>query len=92
MAHNRLMKVNNENGEPTKAWRFSAMKKWHVNWEIRHIKVQFENEDIEFKPLSSDCKVCHEFIGGYIFTSMRSKDQKQALDEELFHRLTGGWG
>jgi len=33
------------------------MKKWHVNWEIRHIKVQFDTEDIEFKPLSADCKV-----------------------------------
>lgn len=39
VAYNRLMKVNNDNGEVTKTWRFSSMKKWHVNWEIRHIKV-----------------------------------------------------
>ncbi|KAI1719447.1 FERM central domain-containing protein [Ditylenchus destructor] len=91
VAHNRLMKINKENGESTKTWRYSGMKKWHVNWEIRHIKIQFDNEDIEFKPISADCKVVHEFIGGYIFVSLRSKDQKQALDEEGFHKLTGGW-
>lgn len=39
VANNRLMKVNSDTGESTKTWRFSAMKKWHVNWEIRHIKV-----------------------------------------------------
>lgn len=92
VAHNRIMKVNSDNGESTKTWRFSGMKKWHVNWEIRHIKVQFDTEDIEFKPFSADCKVVHEFIGGYIFMSLRSKDQNQTLDEEGFHRLTGGWG
>uniref|UniRef100_A0A1I7ZYZ7 FERM domain-containing protein n=1 Tax=Steinernema glaseri TaxID=37863 RepID=A0A1I7ZYZ7_9BILA len=55
------------------------------------LQIQFEDGDIEFKPLSADCKVVHEFIGGYIFLSMRSKDQNQALNEELFHKLTGGW-
>uniref|UniRef100_A0A914E7L5 PH domain-containing protein n=1 Tax=Acrobeloides nanus TaxID=290746 RepID=A0A914E7L5_9BILA len=89
VAYNRLMKINSDNGESNKTWRFSSMKKWHVNWEIRHIKAQFDNDDIEFKPISADCKVVHEFIGGYIFVSMRSKDQKQTLDEEGFHRLTG---
>uniref|UniRef100_A0A914LXZ4 PH domain-containing protein n=3 Tax=Meloidogyne TaxID=189290 RepID=A0A914LXZ4_MELIC len=92
VAHNRIMKINSDNGEATKTWRFAGMKKWHVNWEIRHIKVQFDTEDIEFKPLSADCKVVHEFIGGYIFMSLRSKDQNQTLDEEGFHKLTGGWG
>ncbi|TKR67088.1 hypothetical protein L596_023292 [Steinernema carpocapsae] len=91
IACNRLMRVNMDNAEVLKTWRFSGMKKWHVNWEIRHLKIQFEDEDIEFKPLSADCKVVHEFIGGYIFLSMRSKDQNQALNEELFHKLTGGW-
>jgi kindlin 2 len=92
VAHNRLMKVNANNGESTKTWRFAQMLKWHVNWEVRRIKIQLDNEDIEFKPLSADCKVVHEFIGGYIYVSMRSKEQNQALDEEKFHKLTGGWG
>ena len=36
-------------------------------------------------------QIVHEFIGGYIFVSMRSKDKKQTLDEEGFMQLTGGW-
>ncbi|PIO62967.1 FERM central domain protein [Teladorsagia circumcincta] len=89
VAINRLVKMNMDNGESIKTWRFANMKKWHVNWEIRHLKIQFEDEDIEFKPLSADCKIVHEFIGGYIFLTMRSKEQNQTLNEELFHKLTG---
>ena len=44
-----------------------------------------------FQCLSADCKVIHEFIGGYIFLSMRSKESNQQLNQELFHKLTGGW-
>ncbi|EJW86550.1 hypothetical protein WUBG_02538 [Wuchereria bancrofti] len=91
IAFNRIMRMNIDTGESLKTWRFSTMKKWHVNWEIRHLKIQFEDEDIEFKPLSADCKVAHEFIGGYIFLSLRNKEQNQTLNEELFHKLTGGW-
>uniref|UniRef100_A0A0K0EMK2 PH domain-containing protein n=1 Tax=Strongyloides stercoralis TaxID=6248 RepID=A0A0K0EMK2_STRER len=91
VAVNRLMKINPDNGESTKTWRFSNMKKWHVNWEIRELMIQFDGEDVNFKPLSADCKVVHEFIGGYIFLQMRSKEKSQTLDEELFHSLTGGW-
>ncbi|KAE9556784.1 hypothetical protein FO519_000190 [Halicephalobus sp. NKZ332] len=83
--------VNPDNGECIKPWPFTKMKKWHVNWEIRHLKIAFDNEDIDFKPLSADCKIVHEFIGGYIFVSMRSKEKKQTLDEEGFMQLTGGW-
>ncbi|CAJ0569841.1 unnamed protein product, partial [Mesorhabditis spiculigera] len=92
IANNRIVKFNQENGDTLKTWRYTSMKKWHVNWEIRHLKVQFNEEDIEFKPLSADCKVVHEFIGGYIFVSMRSKEQSQTLNEEMFQQLTGGWG
>ncbi|VDN07026.1 unnamed protein product [Thelazia callipaeda] len=91
IAFNRIMRMNVDTGESLKTWRFSTMKKWHVNWEIRHLKIQFEDEDVEFKPLSADCKVAHEFIGGYIFLSLRNKEQNQNLNEDLFHKLTGGW-
>lgn len=91
VTYNRMMKLNLDTGETLKTWRFSSLKKWHVNWEIKHIFVQMEDEEIEFSCLSADCKVVHEFIGGYIFLSMRSKDQNQTLNEELFHKLTGGW-
>lgn len=50
-----------------------------------------DGKNVIFKCLSADCKVVHEFIGGYIFLSMRSKEVNQQLDEELFHKLTGGW-
>lgn len=53
--------------------------------------VQFEDSSIVFSVLSADCKVIHEFIGGYIFLSMRSKDSNQSLNEELYHKLTSGW-
>jgi kindlin 2 len=64
---------------------------WNVNWEVKHMMVQFEEGNIIFSCLSADCKVIHEFIGGYIFLSMRSKEANQTLNEELFHKLTGGW-
>lgn len=48
-------------------------------------------EKTVFNCLSADCKVIHEFIGGYIFLSMRSKEANQTLNEEQFHKLTGGW-
>ena len=53
--------------------------------------VEFDEEKVVFSCLSADCKVVHEFIGGYIFLSMRAKDVNQTLNEELFHKLTGGW-
>lgn len=64
---------------------------WNVNWGIKCMMIQFQNENVVFSCQSADCKVVHEFIGGYIFMSMRSKETNQTLNEELFHKLTGGW-
>lgn len=91
IANNRLMRLDPHTGDHIKTWRFSTMKAWNVNWEIKHMMVQFEEGNIIFSVQSADCKVVHEFIGGYIFLSMRSKDANQQLDEESFHKLTGGW-
>ena len=88
---NKLMRLDVNNGDHIKTWRFNSMKTWKVNWEIRQMLVSFEEEDVQFSVLSADCKVVHEFIGGYIFLSMRSKEANQSLDEELFHKLTSGW-
>ena len=68
-----------------------SFQAWNVNWEVKHMMVQFEEENVVFSCLSADCKVVHEFIGGHIFLSMRSKEANQTLNEELFHKLTGGW-
>lgn len=85
------MRMDAHTGDHLKAWNFSTMKSWNVNWEIKQMQVQFEDEYVKFQCLSADCKVVHEFIGGYIFLSMRSKEASQTLNEELFHKLTGGW-
>lgn len=91
VAFNRLMRMEFNTGDHIKTWRFNTMKAWNVNWEVKQMMVQFEEENVAFSCLSADCKVVHEFIGGYIFLSMRSKDQNQSLNEDLFHKLTGGW-
>lgn len=92
VAANRVMRMNLQTGDHIKTWRYSTMKAWNVNWETRHMMIQFEDDkNVIFQCLSADCKVIHEFIGGYIFLSMRSKDSNQQLNQELFHKLTGGW-
>lgn len=92
VASNRVMRMNLQTGDHIKTWRYSTMKAWNVNWETRHMMIQFEDDkNVIFQCLSADCKVIHEFIGGYIFLSMRSKNSNQQLNAELFHKLTGGW-
>ncbi|XP_066495220.1 fermitin family homolog 1 isoform X2 [Tiliqua scincoides] len=91
ISYNRLIRIDMTTGDPITTWRFSNMKQWNVNWEIRQVAIEFDqNVSIAFACLSADCKVVHEYIGGYIFLSTRSKDQNETLDEDLFHKLTGG--
>uniref|UniRef100_A0A7N8YLB8 FERM domain containing kindlin 1 n=1 Tax=Mastacembelus armatus TaxID=205130 RepID=A0A7N8YLB8_9TELE len=91
ISYNRLIRLDMSTGLPVTTWRFANMKQWNVNWEIRQVTIEFDqNVTIAFCCLSCDCKVVHEFIGGYIFLSTRAKDQNETLDEELFHKLTGG--
>ncbi|XP_061785168.1 fermitin family homolog 1 isoform X1 [Nerophis lumbriciformis] len=91
ISYNRLIRFDMSTGLPITTWRFANMKQWNVNWEIKQVTIEFDqNVTIAFCCLSCDCKVVHEFIGGYIFLSTRSKDQNETLDEELFHKLTGG--
>ncbi|NWJ03093.1 FERM1 protein, partial [Crypturellus undulatus] len=91
VSYNRLIRIDIATGDPITTWRFSNMKQWNVNWEIRQVAIEFDqNVSIAFTCLSADCKIIHEYIGGYIFLSTRSKGQNEALDEDLFHKLTGG--
>ncbi|XP_040837138.1 fermitin family homolog 1 [Ochotona curzoniae] len=91
VSYNRLIRIDAVTGVPITTWRFTNMKQWNVNWEIRQVAIEFDqNVSIAFTCLSADCKVVHEYIGGYIFLSTRSKDQNETLDEDLFHKLTGG--
>ncbi|XP_014100854.1 unc-112-related protein [Bactrocera oleae] len=91
VAHNRIMRMDLNTGDHIKTWRYNTMKAWNVNWGIKCMMIQFHDETVVFSCQSADCKVVHEFIGGYIFMSMRSKENNQTLNEELFHKLTGGW-
>ena len=52
--------------------------------------IHCEDEMVVFSCCGFDVKVIHEFIGGYIFLSMR-KDVNSPPEEELFFKLTGGW-
>ncbi|KAM6164711.1 fermitin family homolog 1 [Rhynchocyon petersi] len=91
ISYNRLIRIDAATGIPITTWRFTNMKQWNVNWEIRQVAIEFDqNVSIAFTCLSAHCKVVHEYIGGYIFLSTRSKDQNETLDEDLFHKLTGG--
>ncbi|KAM8947625.1 fermitin family homolog 1 [Pelodytes ibericus] len=91
VSYNRLIRIDIATGDPITTWRYSNMKQWNVHWEMQQVTVDFDpNISVIFKCLSANCKVVHEYIGGYIFLSTRSKDQNETLDEDLFHKLTGG--
>uniref|UniRef100_A0A5S6JU75 Protein lin-54 homolog n=1 Tax=Xenopus tropicalis TaxID=8364 RepID=A0A5S6JU75_XENTR len=92
ITYNRLIRMDAGTGDAIKTWRFSNMKQWNVNWEIKMVTVEFADEmRLSFICAEVDCKVVHEFIGGYIFLSTRAKDQNESLDEEMFFKLTSGW-
>lgn len=91
ISYNRMIRIDMSSGLPVTTWRFANMKQWDVNWDKGQVTVEFDqNVIIAFRCVSCECKVVHEFIGGYIFLSTRSKDQNETLDEELFLKLTGG--
>ncbi|XP_072907433.1 fermitin family homolog 1 isoform X2 [Hemitrygon akajei] len=91
ISYNRLIRIDMATKDPVVTWRYSNIKQWNVNWEIRQVEIEFDQSmAIALTCLSADCKIVHEYIGGYIFLSTRSKDQNETLDEELFHKLTGG--
>ncbi|XP_068614338.1 fermitin family homolog 3-like [Brachionichthys hirsutus] len=88
---NRLIRIDLGVGDVVKSWRYNNMKQWNVNWDIRQVAIEFEgNINIAFSCVTADCKIVHEFIGGYIFMSTRSQDKSDTLNEALFHKLTGG--
>ncbi|KAF3693986.1 Fermitin family -like protein 3 Kindlin-3 Unc-112-related protein 2 [Channa argus] len=91
IAPNRLIRIDLGVGDVVKTWRYNNMKQWNVNWDIRQMAIEFEgNVNIAFSCVTADCKIVHEFIGGYIFMSTRSREKSEILNEELFHKLTGG--
>ncbi|KAM4720746.1 fermitin family homolog 3 [Rhinophrynus dorsalis] len=92
IASNRLIRIDLNVGDVVKTWMYNNMKQWNVNWDIRQVSIEFtEHINVAFTCVSAPCKVVHEYIGGYIFMSTRAKDGgSKGLNEELFHKLTGG--
>ncbi|XP_012690302.1 fermitin family homolog 3 [Clupea harengus] len=91
IANNRLIRIDLSVGDVVKTWRYNTMKQWNVNWDIRQVRIEFNgNVNIAFSCVTADCKIVHEYIGGYIFMSTRSRELSNTLNEELFHKLTGG--
>ncbi|KAJ8282838.1 hypothetical protein COCON_G00053570 [Conger conger] len=91
IANNRLIRIDLGVGDVVKTWRYNNMRQWNVNWDIKQVAIEFDgNINIAFSCVTANCKIVHEYIGGYIFMSTRSREQSETLNEELFHKLTGG--
>ncbi|BFZ07663.1 hypothetical protein BsWGS_10702 [Bradybaena similaris] len=91
VASNRIIRMDLNTGDSLKTWRYNTLQSWHVNWEVENVILDFDTEKVTFASMECSCKTIHEFIGGYIFLSMRASDKNQSLNEEMFHKLTGGW-
>lgn len=66
---------------------------WLYFWDVSLYQVAIEfdgNINIAFSCVNADCKIVHEYIGGYIFMLTRARETSDILNEELFHKLTGG--
>ncbi|XP_065832444.1 unc-112-related protein-like [Oscarella lobularis] len=90
ITYNRIIRMDINTHEHKKTWRYSAMRAWNINWEIKEMRIEHEDNSFSFSCQSADLKVVHEYIGGYIFLSMRESDEDE-LDVEMFLKLTGGW-
>ncbi|KAK1335492.1 hypothetical protein QTO34_003278 [Cnephaeus nilssonii] len=91
IANNRLIRIDLAVGDVVKTWRFSNMRQWNVNWDIKQVAIEFdEHINVAFSCVSASCRIVHEYIGGYIFLSTRERARGEELDEDLFLQLTGG--
>lgn len=87
---NKVTRIEVNSRQVMKSWRYLVMKNWNVNWETKEMIISCEGDDVAFSLVDGDVRLVHEFIGGYIFLSMR-KDVNAPLDDEMFYKLTGGW-
>ncbi|VDP85219.1 unnamed protein product [Echinostoma caproni] len=81
--------VSPHSGEVLRAWNFTDLRSWNVNWDAGKVLLDFRSEQISFRPLCTNCKTIVEFIGGYVFLSQRTPEKSQECNERQFHRLTG---
>lgn len=79
-----------QTGHLQRSWPYNTMIDWNINWEVKKLEINFNEEKIEFECKNADVKIIHEFIGGYIYMSMRA-NMGTDVDYEMLLKLTGGW-
>uniref|UniRef100_A0A663FIF9 FERM domain containing kindlin 3 n=1 Tax=Aquila chrysaetos chrysaetos TaxID=223781 RepID=A0A663FIF9_AQUCH len=85
----RLLRLDPGTGSVTRAWRYSALRQWNVNWDTQQVTLELEGEvTLALCVLSAPCQALHEFLGGYL--CLGGRQPGQPLDLRLFHKLTGG--
>ncbi|CAL8089826.1 unnamed protein product [Calicophoron daubneyi] len=80
--------ISPQSGDVIRAWNFSDLRSWNVNWDAGKVILDFRSGQLSFRPLCTNCKTIVEFIGGYVFLSQRNPEKSQECNERLFHRLT----
>lgn len=99
----KIYLIDPNTGHTTASWKYQSLFDWKVNWEVKQMCINFRSEEsasssktqlLEFDCLSADCKIIHEFIGGYIYMSLRHKKSSngsyvQCFDQKAFLELTG---
>jgi hypothetical protein len=62
------------------------MQSWNVNWGIKQFKMQFDQDELIFICLNCDPTILHEYIGGYIYLSLRETSSTD--NSNIFYKLT----
>lgn len=84
----RLIRYSND-FKLLKQWRLNAIKTWSVNWDTKQFNVEFDDETLYFQCLLNlNPKILNEFIGAYIFLSLRTNTNESNFNHDLFFELT----
>uniref|UniRef100_A0A8V5GCX8 Uncharacterized protein n=1 Tax=Melopsittacus undulatus TaxID=13146 RepID=A0A8V5GCX8_MELUD len=81
----RILRMEPSTGAVIRAWRYSSLRRWNVNWDSRQLEGDLT---LALSVLSAPCQTLHEFLGGYVCLGGRRPGQ--GLDQRLFLQLTGG--
>ncbi|PAA80031.1 hypothetical protein BOX15_Mlig029525g1 [Macrostomum lignano] len=99
VAFNRIMRLNPLTGDALATWRYHELDSWTVNWEMMSLSASLNRPPhyMCLTPCPSNpalklnvCKTLAEYIGGYVFLSLRKPEKSQLLDERMFQKLTCG--
>ena len=101
VAKDRLMLYSADQTELLRSIQYSALRGWSLKWQAGMLELDVDRglgaavagetqkpSVVRLQCVSADARILNEFIGGYIFLSLRSSERSQTLDEELFYKLT----